>query len=324
MHIVFFHRNPKAGFSINKVTQIVIRDIKDKEEYNLPNLGPSPLAVFRNMWFVFRRKRKDSINHVTGDVQYAIIALLGCKSVLTCHDTVSLDYRKLPMLKRRYLEWLWYRLPLMKAGKVVAISEETKRCLMRYTSRRDIVVIYDAIDPLFSFHHRVYNEIPQVLIIGTAHNKNLIRTFEALKGLTCKVHIVGKLSDEQRSCLKKNKINFENSVGLSDVQIYDAYIRCDIVSFISLFEGFGMIIVEANKVGRPVICSNIAVLKEVANDAAMFVDPYNVEEMHKGFERLLLDQKLQRTLVERGVENVKRFEKDIIQDQWLNLYESFK
>lgn len=322
MHIVYFHRNRKAGYSINKVTQTVIRDFDDKEEYELPFFGPSPITVLKNLWFVYRHRRKDSINHVTGDVQYAILALHGCKSVLTCHDTVSLDFRRLSPLKRFFFEWVWYRLPLMKASKVVAISEETKRCLSRYTNRDDIVVIHNAIDPIFFSERQCKNVRPQILLIGTGSNKNLLRTFEALKGVKCQLNIIGELTQEQTESLKKNDIDYHNSVGLSDIEIYDAYRQSDIVSFVSLFEGFGMIVVEANKVGRPVICSDIPVLREVGGDSALFVNPKDIDDIHHGFERLLNDHELQQLLVERGFDNAKRFDVKEIKHQWESFYES--
>lgn len=321
MRVVYFHRNKNAGFSINKVTQTVIRDFADKEEFELPCFGASPQTILRNLWFVWRHRSKKNINHVTGDVQYAILALRGCKSVLTCHDTVSLDYRKLSWLKRIFFEWMWYRLPLKYATKVVAISEATKNSLRKYTRRDDIVVIHNAIDPMFHEGKRLPNNIPQILLIGTSGNKNLLRTFDALKGIKCKVLIIGPLSVEQKDSLNRNKIYYENSCGLSDEQILDAYIRCDVVSFISLFEGFGMIIVEANKVGRPVICSDIPVLREVAGDAALFVNPTDIEDMHRGFEQILKDEDLQQDLVARGFENAKRFDVKEIQKQWLDFYE---
>lgn len=321
-HIVFFHRNRSAGYSINKVTQTVIREIDDKEEFELPGLGPSPLTVLRNLWYVYCHRRKDSINHVTGDVQYAILGLIGCKSVLTCHDTVSLDYRRLPWLKRVFFEWVWYRLPLMKATKVVAISEATRQCLKKYTNRNDITVIHNAIDPMFSSRKIFRNDPPRVLMIGTSPNKNLIRTFEALKGLRCQLHIVGSLSAEQEESLRANDIDYRNSVRLSDIEIVDAYLRCDVVSFISLFEGFGMILVEANKVGRPVICSDIPVLKEVGGDAALYVSPTDVTAMHKGFERLLNEETLRKELVERGFINAERYDVNEIQRQWREFYET--
>lgn len=322
--ITYFHRNKAAGFSINKVTQTVIRDFADKEEYELPYWGPSPMTVIRNLWFVYRHRRKNSINHVTGDVQYAILALGGCKSVLTCHDTVSLDYRKLPWLKRLFFEWVWYRLPLRRATKVVAISEATKRSLQRYTKRDDIVVIHNAIDPMFYKCGTFVNEVPQILIIGTNPNKNLLRTFEALKGLKCRVNVIGHLSDEQVEALKMNEIDYQNSYGLSDVQIMDAYIRCDIVSFVSLYEGFGMIVVEANKVGRPVICSDIPVLREVAGDSALLVKPKDVKSIRRGFIELFNNSSLRKSLVERGFRNAERFEASKIQNQWKQFYDSIE
>lgn len=321
MKLVFFHRNHKAGYSINKVTQTIIRDISNKEEYELPNLGPSPIALMKNLWFVYKHRRKDAINHVTGDAQYAILALFGCKSVLTCHDTVSLDYRRLSFFKRLFFEWFWYRLPLRFATKVVAISEETKRCLKRYTNRDDIVVIHNAIDPLFMICPPKKNSIPVILLIGTGDNKNLIRTFEALEGFKCHVVIIGVLSQEQRECLKNNNISYEYKSGLTDEQIVEEYAKCDVVSFISLFEGFGMIVVEANKVGRPVICSDISVLREIGGDAALFVNPEDVNDMRSGFEKMFNDMNLRKSLVEKGFANVERFAPSLIKKQWLRLYD---
>lgn len=319
--ITYFHRNIKAGYSINKVTQTFVRGIPDKEEYYVPCRRASLRDILRNMWFVYKRRDKHGINHVTGDIHYCILALIGCKSVLTIHDTVALHFAEGGRVKKFIQEWLWFRLPLKYATKVVAISEATKNSLRKYTRRDDIVVIHNAIDPMFHEGKRLPNNIPQILLIGTSGNKNLLRTFDALKGIKCKVLIIGPLSVEQKDSLNRNKIYYENSCGLSDEQILDAYIRCDVVSFISLFEGFGMIIVEANKVGRPVICSDIPVLREVAGDAALFVNPTDIEDMHRGFEQILKDEDLQQDLVARGFENAKWFDVKEIQKQWLDFYE---
>lgn len=326
MRKLFFHRNLKAGYSINKVTQTVVQGIPDKQEYYVPYVGASVKAIVQNLLYVWRYRDKKAINHVTGDIHYCILALLGCKSVLTIHDTVSLDYNPLPKMKRLLLEWLWFRIPLKLATKVVCISESTKEHVQRYTSRTDILVIHNAIDP--AFQEKPYQEeqdgVPTVLLIGTYPNKNLVRTFEALQGLTCKVVVIGHLSDVQQETLAACQINYVQKEGLTDAQIVETYENCDIVSFISLFEGFGMIVIEANKVGRPVICSDIPVLREVAGDAALFVNPNDVEEMRNGFERLFQDKSLRQTLIEKGRENVKRFDVQAIRSQWTSLYESLK
>ena len=111
-------------------------------------------------------------------------------------------------------------------------------------------------------------------------------------------------------------------INLSDSEMIEEYKKTDVVSFISLFEGFGMPIIEANKVGRPVITSDIPVLREVAGDAAYFVDPTSVESIRNGFLQLLEDANLRQSLVEKGYENVKRFDVNKIRNQWINLYNS--
>ncbi len=321
--ITFFHRNPKAGFSINKVTQTVISGFESKEEFYLPYFGGSVSVVIKNIFFTWKNKNRAAINHMTGDAQYVVLALMGCKCVLTVHDTVSLAFNKMGRIKKLLFEWLWYRLPLRFATKVVCISEETRKCVEKYTSRRDLVVIHNAIDPLFEKQEKDLSAKPKnVLLIGTNPNKNIERTIEALKDFDCVVTIIGKLSESQINVLKECRITYYNKSGLTDQQMVEEYGKSDLVSFISLFEGFGMIVIEANKVGRPVICSDIPVLKEVAGEAALFVNPHDVEDMKKGFDRLFNDAQLRKDLVEKGYANIERFTVDNIRKEWIQLYNS--
>lgn len=325
--INYFHRNIKAGYSINKVTQTIIRKIRDKNEYYVPCNGASLISILRNIAFVFKHREKKGVNHITGDIYYCALALIGCKSVITYHDTVALQFNTYSPIKKKIIEFLWYRIPLKIATKVVCISEETKRELQKYTKRKDLLVIHNAIDDIFEKTIPQWNDNShiqnRVLLIGTKKNKNLIRTFEALDGLKCKVVIIGKLDEDQLNSLKQHHIDYENKIGLTDSELFDEYKNCDIVSFISLFEGFGMIVVEANKVGRPVICSNIPVLQEVANDAALLVDPCDVKQIRSGFLQLINDDGLKKSLVIKGFENAKRFDSSEIYEKWMELYKGF-
>ena len=323
MKVVFFHRNKSVGYSINKVTQTIVRNVLPKQECYAPFAGASFRSIIRNLFFVWKMRDRNAINHITGDIHYCMLALIGCKSVLTIHDTVTLDFCHMSKYKSLIIEWLWFRLPLIISTKVVCISEETRRQVQKYTNRDDIEVIHNAVDPIFEYSPPHFSEdVSKILLIGTSQNKNLIRTFEALRDLKCKVTIIGELNDCQKKALQEYHIDYVNKVGLSDEQLVNEYKKCDIVSFISLFEGFGMIVIEANKVGRPVICSNIPVLKEVAGDAAFFVNPFDVEEMRKGFKQLISDKTLCLNLIERGCRNVQRFDVEVIQQKWENLYTS--
>ena len=319
--ITYFHRNLNAGFSINKVSQTIISCIDDKQEYYMPKNGASFRDIITNIIYTFRHRNKHGINHVTGDVHYVILALIGCKSILTIHDTVSLDYRNVCLFKKKILEWLWFRIPLKFATKVVCISEQTKLCIEKYTNRTDIVVIHNAVDSSFKKHIKEPTDNPiNILLIGTNPNKNIDRTLEALKSFNCHLTIIGKLSIAQEDFLKTNHFSYLVKSGLTDEEIIAEYIKSNIVSFISLFEGFGMIVIEANMVGRPVICSEIPVLKEVAGDAALFVNPTNIESIKKGFKLLFEDSSYRTQLVQKGFENVKRFDANIIRQKWILLY----
>ena len=325
MKLVYFNRSLAAGYSINKVTQTIISNIPDKEEYYVPCVGTSICSIIKNIFYVWRNRNKNAINHITGDIHYCIMALVGCKSVLTIHDTVSLDFNQLSGFKRLIVEWLWFRIPLKLATKVVCISEATRHCVQKYTSRADIIVIHNALDPIFEEATRDQpscHEAKTVLLIGTNPNKNVIRTIEATAGLNCRFVIIGELNQEQLIALSKHHINYVNKVGLTDAQIVEEYRKCDIVSFVSLFEGFGMIAIEANKVGRPVICSNIPALREVAGDAALYVEPLDVQDIRRGFIRLLSEPDLCQNLVKNGEKNVCRFEASSIRQQWMKLYET--
>lgn len=321
--ITYFHRNKEAGFSINKVTQTYVHGISPKQEYYVPFRRASMSDVLKNVVFVRNHRNKSGVNHVTGDIHYCILGLLRCKSVLTIHDTVALHFAKGSRIKKWIEKWLWFKLPIKLATKVVCISEETKKSILPFTNRNDIQVIYNAIDPIFKTKLKDQNRIPyNVLFIGANPNKNLERTVCALKGIDCILTIVGRLNQNQIEYLENSGIHYMWKLNLSDEEIVREYEECDIVSFISLFEGFGMPVIEANMVGRPVICSTIPVLKEVAGNSAIFVNPLDVNDMHDGFVRLFNDSALREQCVTKGLENVKRFNSSYITEQYVNLYDS--
>ena len=317
--ITYFHRNLKAGYSINKVTQTIVSTIPNKREFYVPCVRI--YGVLRNIWYVYKHRDKGGINHITGDIHYCILALIGCKSVLTVHDLVAIDYNGKSWIYKTFNKWFQFVLPLKFATKVVCISEETKRRVLKYTKRTDIEVIHNAVDPAIPTVLKNQSNNPyRVLVVGTRANKNLERTILALKGVECELTIIGRLSNKQLVFLDDCGIKYVNRENLSDQEIIDEYVNCDIVSFISLYEGFGMPIIEANKVGRPVITSDIPVLREVAGDSALFVNPMDVNDIHKGFLRLFEDSDLRETCVKKGLENVKRFVCSHIREEWMELY----
>jgi glycosyltransferase involved in cell wall biosynthesis len=98
-------------------------------------------------------------------------------------------------------------------------------------------------------------------------------------------------------------------------------VACDIMYNASFYEGFGMPIIEAQSVGRPVITSDLGAMKEVAKQSAVLVDPYKSEEISAAIHRLVDDRAYYDKMVALGRENVKPYDHKAIAQQYLKVYE---
>ncbi|MFN2393256.1 MAG: glycosyltransferase, partial [Pyrinomonadaceae bacterium] len=92
---------------------------------------------------------------------------------------------------------------------------------------------------------------------------------KALKGINCRLRIIGKLDEKLLSELKINKIDFTSVSGVNDNEIRNEYEKADIVTFCSTSEGFGLPIIEAQAMRTPVLTSNINPMKDVSGGAAV-------------------------------------------------------
>lgn len=321
--IVFIQRNKTAGFSIDKVSRPIIDNIENKVELTVPCHGASIKDILKNLWFVLKNRRKDVIYHITGDIHYCLLSLIGARTVLTVHDTVTLDFNTEKDIKYYIKKILWFTLPLKIANSIVCISEETKKQLKKYTDRNDLIVIHNSVDQNIKTTPRnPIKDYFEVLIIGTKKNKNIERMLHALSLFNCRVTIIGKLTNDQKKLIKDLGVNVINKYNLSDEGLRQEYYKADLVMFVSLFEGFGMPVLEANKAGRPIICSNIPVLKEVGKDAALYVDPYDIKSIENGIKKLLSDEYLQAELVQNGIVNAKNHEISQLIWKWEKIYSS--
>jgi glycosyltransferase involved in cell wall biosynthesis len=282
----------------------------------------SPGNFIRNILYV--RRRQTAINHITGDIHYAI---LGCSranlNVLTIHDCVILGRFRKWDIRYWIFRIFWYELPLWKADIVTVISEKTKQELQRtmWLGRRKLQVIGNFVDPVFQYAERSFHrDKPVLLFIGSTENKNLTRVLDAVKGLNCRLDIIGCPTEHQHSLISSYGIDVELSYGITKAQVHEKYAACDIVLFPSLYEGFGMLIVEANAVGRPVVTSNLSPMREVAGGAACLVDPYSTQSIRAGIEKIICDPAYREELLRKGLENRKRFDLDSVVNMYLDCY----
>jgi glycosyltransferase involved in cell wall biosynthesis len=161
-----------------------------------------------------------------------------------------------------------------------------------------------------------------LLFIGSTPNKNLPRVIEALKGIQCHLDIVGNIPDEQLVQLKEAAVSYSQSERLSEEALNQKFALADILLFPTLFEGFGLPILEAQQAGRPVLTSDLAPMNWVAGSGACLVDPTNVESIREGILKLLSEEAYRKELIMNGLINLERFSPKIISEQYLNIYES--
>lgn len=323
MKILFINRNPRMGFSIGKVFKPIEEEMRkygDVDSIELPCANYSPRSMWRNIKTAkeaVRRKQYDIV-HITGAEHYLLPFLRKEKTVMTVHDLGFFTNHKfgLRAIKKYFL---WIR-TLPFASYVTFISEKSEKealNLVKLKDGRHSIVLNPVGSEFIPYPKAVNTDCPVILHIGTKENKNLESTAIALKGFPCKLQIVGNLTEGQQLVLKLYGINYAQVSNLTDEEILQEYINCDYVNFPSLYEGFGMPIIEGQAIGRPVLTSNISPMKEVANGAAMIVDPTKPEAIRRGYEEI--KQQVE-TLVERGFENVKRFALDKITRQYFDIY----
>lgn len=256
------------------------------------------------------------------------------RSVVTVHD---LGFRYFPqahrLLDRWYLEWsTWYH--ARAAGHVIADSEATKRDLIQAYGipPRRITVVYPGPDESLRRvedpgaiarvrdHYGISGDY--ILYLGTLHpRKNLVRLVEAFalvrkrsgpRAVDSRLVLAGR-----KGWLYEPLFRRVAALGLEDDVVFTGYLPqahvapllsgARIFAFPSLYEGFGFPVLEAMACGTPVICADSSSLPEVVGDAALLVDPDDVEAWAEALCRLLTDVELRQSLIQRGYHRLHRF-----------------
>lgn len=268
--------------------------------------------------------KQGDINHITGDIHYVAAFLKKQKTILTILDCGMLHETK--GIKHRLFKLFWFIIPVKKVTVITAISQSTKDDIIHFThcDPAKIHVVYVCINPIFKRNDKDFNATkPVILQIGTATNKNLGRLAAALQNMPCKLVIIGRKDKKILQLLKQYNIDYEMlDRKLTKREMLTEYEKCDILSFVSTLEGFGMPIVEANTVGRVVITGDNSSMPEVAGNSAYLVNAFSVDDIKDGFVKIIKDPTYRNRLIENGYENCKRFSSYQITEQFMGIYKS--
>jgi glycosyltransferase involved in cell wall biosynthesis len=304
---VFIERKAGPSVSIERVFRQVAEELGDKEfeiKFQAVPYGNGLLAIIRNL-LSFRPEPADAY-HITGDIHYVAIRLPRRRTVLTIHDLIFI--RRRTGFRRWVLKKLFLDIPVRRAGVVTTVSESTADEIEVIHGFRPRVIensLLDGFEPYAEGGN--FPPVPTILHIGTAENKNLDGLIAAAAGTSWRIRIVGRLSQNQLTALAANGINYDNVYGLTERDVVDEYRKADIVFFASTYEGFGLPILEAQAMRKPIVTSDLEPMRSVAGDGAALVDPTDPASIRTAIQRIVSDAAYREELIRLGESNVKRF-----------------
>ncbi len=303
---------------------------------------PQPLKTFffllsyLNLSPDFLTKEVDIIH----STDFVLPASKKKKSVITIHDLIFLKFSQLYTSKNLLYMKRMAAFSANRADKIIADSESTKQDIIELLQIKEekIKVVYPGIEERFkpankqeiALTSKKYN-LPQnyILNIGTIEpRKNLNNLIDAYlnldKEITDKYRLViignkGWKYEDIFSKLKTAKGIFviEN---VEDKDLPAIYSQASVFVYPSLYEGFGLPIIEAMACTAPVTCSNTSSMPEAAGNAAILFDPDNVKEIAASIKKILSDEKLSAKLKKAGLAQAKKFNWQKTAQQTLDVY----
>lgn len=235
------------------------------------------------------------------------------KKITTYHDVIPLKYPQWSHPKIVSVHKRRLKLVEKEIDHVIAVSESTKRDLLEVSSipKEKITVIYEgptadfksqSIEKIKKFKEKY--KLPEKFILaigGVGERRNLQRIKEASKDYNL-------------------VITGQTIPWLDKDQLEVLYASADALIYCSLYEGFGLPILDAFSVGIPVITSNISSMPEVGGDAAIYVNPLSIEDIKEKIRQILKDQNLRKDIIRKGFAQVKKFSWEKCTEETVEVY----
>jgi glycosyltransferase involved in cell wall biosynthesis len=266
------------------------------------------------------------------------------KSVVTIHDLIFMRYPQYYKAIDRLIYRLKTRHACRNANCVIAISECTKRDILHFIGipADKIKVVYQGCHPVFyakvddaskAAIVRKYALPPHfILNVGTIEErKNLLALVMAMPELPSDVHVaaVGRFTKYQREVEKfacghglSSRLHLLNDVPLSDLPAL--YQSAAVFVYPSVFEGFGIPIIEAMACGAPVVAACGSCLEEAGGDAAIYVNARSPVAIADAINKVLNNHELAMLMRAKGMEHIRRFADNKIARDLMNIYHDLR
>ncbi len=326
--------------------------------FYLQNLKDSLVKYFPDNTYIFFNRQEeinqniDIIHYPYFDPFFVTLPFINkYKTVVTVHDLMPFVFPEhFPAGIKGTLSWQFQKRALQKADAIITDSYCSQKDIMCFTNvpKEKIHVIYLAAhqeyrkielsDSQIKTLQRKYN-LPEkfLLYVGdVTWNKNLSRLVEAVAKTDVPLVMVGKSlvnkNYDKMNIWNQDLVQVQKLIERNDQVVQVGFIPTkDLVAlynlataFImpSLYEGFGLPVLEAMECEVPVIATKEGSLPEVCGDAAYYVDPYTIESIAKGVNTVFSDEIIQRKLIEKGQVQAKKFNWEKTAKETINVYKS--
>ena len=298
---------------------------------------------FSSIWRLFyicsqiKKDKVELFHGLSGEIPIGLHKT-GVKTVVTIHDLIFMRYPNLYSYFDRKIHYYKFKYAAKNADLVIAISEQTKKDIVTYLNINPdkIKVIYQGCAPIFK--EEIPNEyleltrskyqLPNqfILNVGTIETrKNVLSVIKAIKEIETQLVIIGKKTvyfKEVKNYIAEN--NLQNKVVfLENVELKELasiYRMASVFIYPSVFEGFGIPIIEALYSKTPVITSKGGCFSEAGGENTVYIDPLNTEEIKGELEEILANSEKRELMKQKGFEFVQKFNDDIIAKNWVETY----
>lgn len=266
------------------------------------------------------------------------------KTVISVMDLSYIHFPELFNNSDLYQLINWTKYSIKKAESVITISKSSRDDIIKEygIDENKVHVIYPGVRSFFDLQPHIYamNELQNkynisenyILFVGTLQpRKNIERLIEAFSKIPDKKNnlqlvIIGKKGWQYEPILSapdrfgvKNKVRFLDFVPDEDLKLFYKNAICMV--WPSLYEGFGLPVLEAMGNDCPVITSNISSLPEAGGDAAMYVDPNDADDISEKIIQIINNKNIRNKMIEKGKKHVNKFSWEKAAKEILNVLE---
>jgi glycosyltransferase involved in cell wall biosynthesis len=307
-----------------------------------------PAALFPSLWRIYgiagaaQRDRLNIYHGLSHELPVGMVKT-GIKTVVTIHDVI---YKKYPEQYSAIDRGIYHRKvahACLTADAIVAISEQTKQDIIQYyqASADKIKVIYQSCDPIFEqlpseklvSEVSLKHQLPQkyLLYVGSLVQRkniiNLLAAFGLLNDPDLHLLLVGnggayrkQIEQYMQGKPWQNRVRILPNVATRELPVL--YQQAQAFVYPSLYEGFGIPIIEALWSGTPVVTTQGGCFAEAGGLYSLYVDTQNPDALAQALQKALTNGPLREQMRNNGLQYVRRFKPDVIAAQMMELYQS--